>query len=302
MKLEIQNKTNYPKVLQKYFHQMSISSSYDIIGSSHYKNFLYNNDYDLNEYYKAPDTKKVLNKLYNNFLDKFKESEKDQNLFICDFKCGEYNNEAIRWNLENMKKGYQIIKNHKITFEETLLMDSTIKLDEVVFINGITYDITNNYFLKIGNNSNYDTNNTNIDIKKNLENDYNELIKEHKYFKALKRKSSIYQLEHKNKIDDNLLKILNSDSGRLYKVINDLNLITVLLDLKGKKPTLEQITNNLQQIKYFSSKIVDYKINFITNDIDNICKLTNYKTMSNKINKLSNKLNKILNKKIKKLI
>ena len=34
-------------------------------------------------------TSTVLNKLYENFLNKFIEAEKDPNQFICDFKCGE---------------------------------------------------------------------------------------------------------------------------------------------------------------------------------------------------------------------
>ena len=65
--LSEQTINDYPEELQKYFHQMSISSEFEIIGSSHYKNFLYSNDFDLNEYYKAKETPHVLNKLYKNF-------------------------------------------------------------------------------------------------------------------------------------------------------------------------------------------------------------------------------------------
>jgi hypothetical protein len=147
---------DFSKDLQKYFHhQISISSEFEIIGSSHYKNFLYSNDYDLNEYYKAKETPHVLNKLYNKFLEIFEEVQKNPNQYITDFKCGKIGEEPIRWNYENLKKGFQKINNKKYVFTDCLLMDSTIKLDEVVFINGLASEIiTNNYFLKIGDKGN----------------------------------------------------------------------------------------------------------------------------------------------------
>jgi hypothetical protein len=291
VKLIPQKINNYPKELTEYFHKMSISSQYDIIGSSHYKNFIYNNDYDLNEYLKIKDTPSVLNNLYKIFLQKFIEANENPNQFITDFKCGEIK-EPLRWNINTMKKGYQIIDNKKITFQECLLMNSTIKLDEVVFINGMATEITNNYFFKIGKQKL----DTEIDIKKSLNEDFNKLIKEGKYFKALKRKASIYQFTHKNKLPKSLMDLFNSDDGRLYKTISDVNLIILLLALKGHKPTREQIINNLQFIKYFCSKITKFDLQFVSTDIDKICKITNNSTMIKNLEKLSNNLNKILNK------
>ena len=298
VKLEEQKLNNYPKELQDYFHKMSITSDFDIIGSAHYKNFAYTNDYDLNENFKTENNPKVLNNLYKLFLNKFTEAEKDPNQLITDFKCGELNGESVRWNYDNMKKGFQIINNKKITFQECLLMDSTIKLDEVVFINGLATEITNNYFIKIGNLGNYKQN-TKDDIIKMLEESYEECIKEKKYFKALKRKFSIYQIKHPNQIQKKLLLLLNSNSGRLYKVISDLKLIILLLEFKGKKPTKLQIINNLQQIKFFNSKITKFNLQFVANDIDTICKMTNEKSMIKNLEKLVDKLNTILNVDVK---
>ena len=48
MNLTSQHINDYPDVLQKAFHNISITSDFEIIGSSHFKNFLYPNDYDLN--------------------------------------------------------------------------------------------------------------------------------------------------------------------------------------------------------------------------------------------------------------
>jgi hypothetical protein len=298
VKLEEQKLNNYPKELQDYFHKMSITSDFDIIGSAHYKNFAYTNDYDLNENFKTENNPKVLNNLYKLFLNKFTEAEKDPNQLITDFKCGELNGESVRWNYDNMKKGYQIIKNKKITFQECLLMDSTIKLDEVVFINGLATEITNNYFIKIGNLGNYKQN-TKDDIIKMLEESYDECLSSKKYFKALKRKFSIYQIKHPNQIHKKLLLLLNSNDGRLYKVISDLKLIILLLELKGKKPTKMQIINNLQQIKFFASKITKFKLDFLSTEIDKICDLKNKNKMIHQLEILADKLNSMLNKDVK---
>ena len=296
--LTTQKISDYPEELQNYFHQMSISSEFEIIGSSHYKNFLYSNDYDLNEYYKAKDTPQVLNKLHNNFLEMFEEAQKNPNQYITDFKCGKIGEEPIRWNYENLKNGYQKINNKKYLFTECLLMDSTIKLDEVVFINGLASEITNNYFLKIGSKGN-SKKNTKNEIIKMLKQNYEECIEEKKYFKALKRKFSIYQIRHPNKIPKTLLSILNSNSGRLYKTVNDLKLIILLLELKGRKPNHEMIINNLQSIKYYASKITKYKLDFLSNEIDRICEMKSEKNMIHQLEILADKLNNMLNNDVK---
>lgn len=51
--LKTHNLNNYPDELQDLFHFMSISSNFDILGSSQYKNFIFNSDYDLNDHYKS---------------------------------------------------------------------------------------------------------------------------------------------------------------------------------------------------------------------------------------------------------
>lgn len=311
IKLKEKPLSAFPKKLQEYFHKISISSDFNIIGSSSYKNFLYNNDYDLNEYYKAKDTPTILNKLYHNFLDKFLIAEKDPNQFITDFKCGELNNEPIRWNISQMKKGYQIINHHKITFQDSLLMKSTIKLDEIILIGNLFYDITNNYFLNIGTHSNYQVDNgenmltqkeSKLETIKNLENDYIEQVDDGNYFKAIKRKSSIYILKHNNHISKKLLDLLNSDDGRLYKVINDLNVIILLSENKDKKPSINILHENLQMIKYFASKISHMNLDFAIKEIDNICHFDQYKEIIQRIEKLNKQLNKLLNKSVKKFI
>ena len=299
IKLKIQRKHDFSNELQNYFKSMSITSEYELIGSSHYKNFIYNNDYDLNEYNNIKNTSNNLHKLYMNFLEKFKNIQNNPNAYITDFKCGEYKNVPIRWNYKSMLKGYQILNDQKILFEDCLRMNATIKLDEIVIINGLFTEITNNYFLFKHNNKNESKN----EIIRNLSNNYNELIHEGKYFKALKRKASIYQINHKNKIQKTMLNILNSDDGRLYKCINDLHLLIILLELKEKhRPSLQMIMNNLQSIKYFCSKITKFNVSNVSNDIDKIVLLKDKLKIIKSIIELIDKLNTTLNKDAKQFL
>ena len=267
------------------FHLLSISSNYFLIGSANYKNFIYSSDFDLNEKYKAKDTPSVLNKLFENFKDKFIEAKNDPNIFITDFKCGEdEQGEPLRWTYKEMMNG----KNGKYRFTDCLLQKSTMKLDMIVFINGVATEITDNYFLSIEGHKNFDDLSKKELIQKLIES-YNELIDERKFFKTLKRLFSIQTLE--NHPSEKLIELFNSDLGRLYKTASDINTVIELLEQTFKTCPLEKIFNNLQIIKCFSSKVTSINIHFVSTEIDKICKLTSRIKIQNDLEKISNKLN-----------
>jgi hypothetical protein len=158
---------------------------------------MFNADYDLNEKYKAKDTPTVLNQLYENFKDKFKQAKTNPDYYIIDFKLGEDDEkEPLRWSYTEIMKGYQITKNKKYTFTDCLLQKGVMKIDMIICTNGIFTEVTDNYFLTIGNHKNFDNENKN-EVMKNLIEDYNELIEDKKYMKALKRLLSITVLEGK---------------------------------------------------------------------------------------------------------
>jgi hypothetical protein len=126
------------------------------------------------------------------------------------------------------------------------------------------------------------------------------LIGEKRYFKALKRLFSIQTLE--NRPSAKLIDLFNSDLGRLYKVISDINTIIQLFEQTFKTCSLDKIISNLQIIKYSASKIVSVNVNFVTSEIDSICKLRNTTKIKNKLEKLSEMLQKILNNKVEKYL
>ena len=161
------------------FNLMTISGNYNIVGSASLKKIYYNSDIDLNEV----DDLKSYKKVYEKFKEIFKVCKENNNFFITDFKCGiDEKNEPIRWTYKDIMNGYI---NNK-SFEDCLKQKSMIKLDIVYLLNGSFIEITEVYFLKIGNNTNYNENELNSEeIKKNLQNELKNLINEKQYFKAL---------------------------------------------------------------------------------------------------------------------
>jgi hypothetical protein len=299
--LKQQNINSFPTDVQHIFHFLSISTNYFLIGSASYKNFIYSNDYDLNERYKAKDTATVLNNLHENFKEKYKMAKENPDYYIIDFKLGEDDkSEPLRWSYTDVIKGYQIINNKKYTFQDCLLQKATMKIDMIVSINGVFSEISDNYFLQIGNHKN-----TNDEDKKetiqNLVLDYNEQIEDKKYMKALKRLFSIETIE--GKPSQKLINLFNSDAGRLYKIIFDINTLILLLEQTFKPCPIDKIKSNLQLIKYSGSKITTIKSEFITKDIDTICETISSKVkLKNGLERLVNKLNCVLNRSVEKYL
>lgn len=279
--------------LTKIFNFMSINGKYRIIGSSNIKNILYNSDYDLETHFKSKNSDNIPTKLYEHFKKTFSSAIKNKNVFITDFKCGEYNGEPIRWNKETIKRGYQIINNEKFTFQDCLMMKSTIKLDVIYLLNGSFIECSDNYYIKIGNKTNFHP----IDresIIESINNDRKDQISEQNYYKALKREFSILSILNINKQkQQQLLNYFNSSIGILNKSKADLEILLLLLvDQHFRTVKISDIKNNLQIIKQASS----YNIHInISKSIDNICNLKERYQIVNHINDLIIKLKKYIN-------
>jgi hypothetical protein len=221
---------------------------------------------------------------------------KDPDFYLVDFKCGEDDNkEPIRWSYNDILKG----SNGKYKFVDCLLMKCTMKLDLVYFFNNFATEITENYYLEIGNQTNFKK--PMIDTKKIIKNliiAYNENIENKKYFKALKRMFSIQSIEKRP--SKQLVDLFNSELGLLYKCIANIKTIVLLLEQTFKVVPIDRIIENLQLIKYNASKIVNCNVN-ISDDIDKICKLDRNK-MKGQLEQLCDKLDKIINENCKQYL
>ena len=106
--------------------------------------------------------------------------------------------------------------NNGITFEDALKQKSMIKMDIVTLQNGRFIEISEVYNIYIDGESNSDYSIENI--RKELTDDMNEMIKEGNLMKALKRKYSILNLDNKDKaVREKLIDYFNSPIGLLNR-------------------------------------------------------------------------------------
>jgi len=292
--LKKKSKNDYNNKLKNVFNFLSISGKYKIIGSASLKSILYASDYDLNEEYTS-NANNTYNKVYQIFREKFISAKMNPNIYIIDFKCGEVDGEPIRWNYKDMLKGRKILSDgSRISFQDCLKMKSTIKLDIIAKVNSVFLDITENYFLKLGSNTNFDSDFFNKENNlKSIKQSFDECILEKDFFKALKRSFSYKALKNKTKYKSQLIKLVeffNSAVGIINKAKNDLNTLIFLIENKFRKPNIKDIKSNLQIIKQSLS------VEPINKTIDNMCNLKSLTSILFKIKKLKDILYSLSNK------
>lgn len=256
------------------FDIMRISRRQKLVGSASVLGNIVTNDYDLNEIFEEVKANKMdsLTRLYFMFLWKFEKIYNSTNLWIVDFKCGEYDTEPIRWNIDDMGNGYKTINKKKIMFVDCLTQSNTkTKLDVVLLLNNRFVEISELYYIKVNNKSNFNPN----DFKRGtvinqLKDDMNTLIDEKNYFKALKREYRILSILGKNKKRQQVLAdLFNGVCGYLYYSISQSN---TLIQMKQQtfKPVDDAIYLSVQQnIKDDIGKIINYKygISHLNRDI-----------------------------------
>ena len=242
--------------IRKAFNFLTIHGKYKIIGSAALKSVLYASDYDLAEILKrAKDTPTVLRHIYELFSTKFESAEKDPNIFITDFKCGvDSDGEPLRWSKYDMRDGHKRLRNgQSIRFQEALIQKSTIKLDAIIKVDSKFTEFSDNYYLKLGQDSNFLAKDvTEEAILKGIKESLKEYLDEKDYFKALKRVFSYKLLLNEKKYKDQLhllLEYFNSPIGLLNKARSDLDILLLLLtDQIFRKPKIEDVKANLQLI------------------------------------------------------
>jgi len=279
-------KEDYPEEVQDVFDTLTINGKYQVIGSGALEKIKYNSDYDLQEFINDKSNKNVLDKIYNYFKKKFSKCKKNKNYFITDFKCGiGLDGEPLRWNAKDIKNGV----NNDITFQDALLQKSTIKMDMVVLIDNIFTEFSENYYFKIGKDTNY----YNEDIELGIEKSLNEYLYMKNYWKVLKRLFSLLMREKKNnKKKKKLIKLIdffNSNVGLINKCKNEFTILLTVIEQKFRKPKLDDILYNIEKIKEWSREAG------IELMYDDFFKTTSLKKIEKLIVKTSDELADIVN-------
>lgn len=261
---------SYVQKLKDVFNIISLTRKYKVIGSSNLKNIRYNSDFDLADFYNnsKPTVRKIVK--YFQFIYKTLDSKTSYS-YITDFKCGlNTDGEALKWTKQEvLKNKKELIDGSFITLDEAIQEKSTIKIDVISYINNTFIEISENYYIKMGNISNFDKNE--IDVQKitsSLHQSEKEEVADNNYNKALKRHFSWNFILNKNKITGRKMKrmidFFNSSVGILNKARSDLDVLILLLEL-NKPVKQEQLLSAINNIKFNTSynTIEDFTPDFL---------------------------------------
>lgn len=295
MSIKKQNVQYIDSNIQKVFHFLELRANQAfLIGSNTIRNVLYKNDYDLNENINITDSITILNKLYKEFKAIFTKAYKHKDYYILDFKNG-YDNkhQPIRWSYDDIKKGSKTINKRNYLFTECLLQENNIiKLDLCYVHNNLFTDVNIVYNLILKHDPKRP--------KESLMQEIKEAVKDKDYYKVIKRKFNLALL--KGKIDQDILNIMNSHYGILYKFINSLQLVNEMLVQTFKPISMEIVKINLEYIKQFASNIIIQNFDKYINELIDIIDMKNSVLMQIRLEKYIKKLEKFFNNLLKQKI
>jgi hypothetical protein len=266
--------------LLKIFDMISITKNYNIVGSYSIQGVFFPSDIDLNEIIIIKN-KNEISKIIKNLKNIILKIKNNINIFFTDFKIGiDHKNEGIHWSIKDIQKGKKVLDNRTIKYFDDSLLEGTVKLDILYRISyGMFYEISIIYLI----------NPKKINIISELKSDIKEYLHIDRSFKALKRCFSLYTIENNQKKLYKLIKLFNSDISLIAKVISEVSIYIMLLELYPKRIPLDEIHFAIQNdIKYYLSCIFRIKLkNKLFKKLDEICNLKNIEKTIDELNKLN---------------
>jgi hypothetical protein len=284
--------SDFNRELSDTFNRLSIGTKYKVIGSASLQSTLYINDYDIFEYFKSNESN-ALTKITQHFKKLFSDTYKNPHKWITDFKCGYDPNYRetedgwkLRWDRHDIQRGYKILRDgsHKY-FKDCILDKTTMKIDYVVLLNGLFYELSENYDITIGGHSNTAPVTS---IESQLKKDIKKYKDKGDKFKSLKREFSLLRITNpKSKRIQKLIDLFNGSCGYLNKIINELMMIQIMMEQTFRPVKLSDLLSNLQIIKQQLSF-------FMHPQIDRLTKEEIFGYVSHLIPHLKNRLNSMI--------
>jgi hypothetical protein len=303
--LSILERHEYEKGLRQIFNLLTIRGDYQVIGSGAIEEIKYGSDYDLQEFVKEGDYQKSTNHLLEMFRKKFVMAEADPDVFILDFKVGvDDNGDPIRWDKKSIKAGHKKVDGRKITFQECLLMKSTIKMDITALVDGVFIEFSDNYYLTLRDFNTFTAvAKSHEDILYSLQHEALTKYNHGDFWKASKRIFAFMKSKggHIPQIKQ-LVNFFNTDTGRLSKNRSELDIIALVVDNKFRKPKKVDVVRNLRLVEMDVAKLHGYKIKDLHEKMNAICKITNVVKMKEPIEELSAELKAEVNKTTKEFL
>lgn len=167
----------------------------------------------------------------------------------------------LRWKYDDIMRGSVRLFDGKYKQLVDCVLDKTpLKIDLIGKVGDLFTEISENYYIKIGDKKNY----TALPTRQELESEYEDEI--HYYasrdkFKALKRVFSLLQVEGEKGVRmENLVGFFNSEVGFLNKIKNELTILKALLEQDFRPVPYDDIRNNLQVIKEQIANVYQIKL------------------------------------------
>jgi len=279
------------KMLQKAYKEIGDDVWVTDFKCGYDERLVYNGDYDdksLKKYLKNP---LISAKQRREILKATGEDriEKVRDLYI------------LRWKHADVIRGYINLCDGTNYPLSCAIMDKTMmKIDLIVKVGNQFAEVSENYYIKVGGETNY----TKMPSKKELEADLEEDIQYYSKidsFKSLKRLFSLLQLEGVKKDKpkmDKLVEFFNGQVGLLNKIKNELGILEILLE-QPRKPKWEDVEANLQFIKEQISSV--YQVPLTEGVFQNIDKITD-KTAVRDIRTLKDYFQKKINTESKEFL
>jgi hypothetical protein len=135
----------------------------------------------------------------------------------------------LRWTVPEILAGRKRLRNgHVVSLQSAINSPGLVKVDVISLVSNNRFtDFSIIYDFRWRNEV---LNPMVIDVPKSLKESFNGLIAEGNYFKALKRKFALAKWDNDYKTMNKLSPILNSDLGRLYHIVGDIDTLVRLLD------------------------------------------------------------------------
>jgi hypothetical protein len=180
----------------------------------------------------------------------------------------------LRWKHPDVIRGYIILCDGTHYPLSSAMMDkTTMKIDLIIKVGNQFAEVSENYYIKVGGETNFTKQPTKKELEGDLEEDIQYYSKKDS-FKSLKRLFSLLQIEggKKNKPKmDKLVEFFNGQVGLLNKIKNELGILETLLE-QPRKPKWEDVEANLQFIKEQISSV--YQVPMTEGVFQNLDKIT----------------------------
>jgi hypothetical protein len=223
----------YPSDLKKLIKTLTISSKLELKGSASLASQKFPADFD---FYCV---------LHLSEIDKIKDVidriEQDPNLYFIELK---------------EQKG---AKKKKYYHKEKLKLNQPdfVKIDLVAWFDNQFVEASCIYQFTV------DTQSTE-DYINSLESDIKELKKQKRWYKILKRQFTIYKAKGDKKRQLELTKIFNSDIGKKYQVVSNVEALILVLENYTDKKTLQKVKLNLKELD--GTKIIEDPYAFVKSE------------------------------------